>query len=123
MPNKFGSLARQDTGLLGLFPRVNLHEQHRNCASFITFCRQSIRQLDPVKGLDTIKERCGVLHLVCLQGPDQMQLQIAKFSFELAELAMSFLDTVLPKQALAGSNCIAKSSGVVSGAQATGSAS
>jgi bifunctional lysine-specific demethylase and histidyl-hydroxylase MINA len=100
--DKVIGFARYDPGLLRLLARVDLNETAARRARAIKLTRQMRRQFGPVEGLDHIEQRNGVLDLVGLQRPDQMELQVVIRRATRGPMGLGLLHAVLTENALAG---------------------
>ena len=94
-------LARQHTGLLRLLAGIDL-KKHRKLASQPGhFLAQLARQLFPVDGLDDIKKRNRLAHLVGLERADKMQFNIPPALAQGGPFPGGLLNTVFTKNPLA----------------------
>ncbi len=98
-----GHILGRDARLLRFFAGIDLDEQSRrpSGAAFVDLSSQRIGEARPVDRLDHVEQVERVAHLVGLQGPDQVQLDIRKPLPQRRPLRLGLLNAVLAEQAMA----------------------
>ncbi len=97
-----GGLFRQHAGLLRLLAGVDLDEELQALALLRHFLGDGCGDLGPVDGVDGVEESDGLLGLVGLQRPDQVQLDVGIARAQRRPLGLGLLHAVLAEQAMAG---------------------
>ena len=95
-------LARQDAGLLRLFPDIDLDEKRRQARAARRLGREGVREPLAVERLDDVEQGQGVAQLVGLQRPDEVQLDAAIALLQRRPAPLRLLHTVLREHTLAG---------------------
>ena len=93
-------LLRQNPRLLRLRPGIDLHIKARRFSAAVDFRRQRDGKLFPVQRLDHIEQRHGLFHLVGLERPNEVQLEIRIRGTQRGPLALGLLHAVLAEDAL-----------------------
>ncbi len=95
-------IRRRRAGFLRLFAGIDLQIQIRIAPLRLDFSSQNARKLDPVHGMDRIKQGDRILRLVGLQRADQMNLCIGKSLSERRPFFLRLLHSVFTKDAVSG---------------------
>src|SRR5260221_4074353 len=97
-----------DTRLLWLLTGIDLDIELLGTRLLGDFLRECNRQFFPIEGLDHVKKRHGFFDLVGLQRADQVQFEWPISRLQILQgwiFVRCFLDAVLTKDQLTGSNC------------------